>query len=458
MSKRSEADKAANNSPAPSSACAGSPPQTDPLLPAARFARARDGGSEPDATGTGGAPPSNTAPPNSNQHLPDGFQLLRVAVDSLYLSFPGELFPSVHARLSQLKTQAQSEHLEIQALAQYPLGSHVFEVRDKGARLYPFVLEDNAFRVQLSNPGKRLPMAYVKVSAHLLAHLGPEAALLELVGLLDELGELNGTNVVSRIDLAVDFLAPCTMDSWNRAAWVTRASRIDQHSAHQVFTGWSIGMGGEIGARLYDKTREIEFSGKTWAKALWRPHGWQEGQEVWRLEFEFKREFLKERGLSSLQSVMEHLNGLWSYATTEWLRLTLPSASDTTRTRWPTHSLWLALSSVDWEQTSPTRLKRFSSARAPDPKRLYSMMYGSLASYMAIHRLDDKHEAMEGLLGEMHQHYQDLAFQQGLDADEALLRRVRARARLFNTNDNTQAQEPEESEEARAYRRASDGE
>lgn len=425
--------------------------QADPGSTGARGARTGEPGSE------SGAPPSNTAPPNSNAALPDGFRLLRLAVDSLYLSFPGELFHSVQDQLNKLKAQAQSEHLEVQALAQYPVGAHVFEVKDKGARLYPYVLDDNAYRIQLSKRGKRLPMAYVKVSAQLLAYKGPQEALEELQGLLSVLGEQSGSNVVSRIDLAADFLSPCVMDSWNRSAWVTRASRIDQHSANQQFTGWSIGMGGVIGARLYDKTKEIEFSGKQWAKDLWRPSGWQEGQEVWRLEFEFKRDFLKERGLSSLESVLDNLNGLWSYATTEWLRLTVPSDSDATRTRWPTHHLWMALASVDWESAHSTRLSRFSNTRAPDKRRLYALVHGSLASYMAIHRMDDKGAAMDALLGEMHQHFQDLAYRMGLDPDEALMRKVKARARLFNTNDNTEGQEPDESPGVRAYRDASDG-
>ncbi len=56
-------------------------------------------------------------------------------------------------------------------------------------------------------------------------------------------------------------------------------------------------MGGVIAARLYDKTRELAHSGKGWATELWRPAGWEPGQEVWRLEFELKRDYLKERSL-----------------------------------------------------------------------------------------------------------------------------------------------------------------
>jgi hypothetical protein len=113
--------------------------------------------------GNSGASPSNTAPHNSNTALPDGFKLLRLAVDSLYLSFPGELNDASFSALQKLKTNAQSENLEQLASAQYPIGSHIFEVKDRGAGLFPIVLVDNAYRIQLSRPGKKLPMAYVQV-------------------------------------------------------------------------------------------------------------------------------------------------------------------------------------------------------------------------------------------------------------------------------------------------------
>ncbi len=414
---------------------------------------------ESGSEGFSGAPPSNTAPYNSIKALPDGFRLLRLAVDSLYLSYPGDLHPKVLSRLIDLKNKAQSPHLEEQARAQYAVGDHIFAVHDKGARMFPFVLDDNAYRIQLSRPGKKLPMAYVKVSAEYLAHKGPRAIQEELEGLLAQFGEVTGRNMVSRIDLAADFSSPCDMDSWHRSAWVTRAVEIHNYAKDQQFTGWTVGMGGIIAARLYDKTAEINQSGKAWAMNLWLPMGWEPGQQVWRLEFEFKRDYLKERQLSSLDSVLVNLNGLWRYATTEWLRLTEPNPNDTTRARWPTHPLWVALASVDWDTSGGVLLKRFNNARLPDEKRLYSTVFSSLASYMAIHGIDDKNIALDGLLGKMHEHFQQVAYYAGLEVDELLIQRAAARSRLFNTALNaTDEPESEESEGVKAYRKASNGE
>lgn len=384
-----------------------------------------------------GASPSNTAPHNSNAALPDGFRLLRLAVDSLYLSFPGELNDAAFSALQKLKAYAQSEHLDQLANAQYPIGSHIFEVKDRGAGLFPFVLVDNAYRIQLSKPGKKLPMAYVQVSAEYLAHKSPQDVHKELQALLSELGELSGSNTVSRIDLAADFSSPVVMDSWHRSAWVTRATEIHSYAKDQAFTGWTIGMGGVIGCRLYDKIAEILHSGKAWAMNLWLPMGWTPGEDVWRLEFEFKRDFLKERGLGSLDSVLDSLNSLWSYATTQWLRLTVPNEADNTRSRWPTHHLWTALAAVNWKGPPGVLLDRYSNARTPTELRLITVVLGALTSYMAMHRIDNRAEAIDQLVARLYEHYSLVAFKKGQSFDEYLAQRVAVKGREFNTAVNS---------------------
>jgi hypothetical protein len=44
------------------------------------------------------------------------------------------------------------------------------------------------------------------------------------------------------------------MDAWPRTAWVTRANQVDMHDPQSRFSGWSIGLDGVTGFRLYDKT------------------------------------------------------------------------------------------------------------------------------------------------------------------------------------------------------------
>ena len=154
---------------------------TPELAPARCRASGTDGGRDgavPDA------PPTNRASDKCNEigkHGGNGepstpyFQPLRWGVDSLYLSAHGALDTDTDRRLKDLKQLAQSQETHDQAKAQYPIGAHIFEVKDKGSRLYPYALEDGAFRIQPSR-SKRLPWAYAKVSAgYLAAHTPKEA-------------------------------------------------------------------------------------------------------------------------------------------------------------------------------------------------------------------------------------------------------------------------------------------
>jgi len=128
-----------------------------------------DGAAQPPAGGcrsARGTPSSNTVPNNSMEEGSTFFQAVRWGIDSLYLSYKGQVRSKVEDELQRLKTMAQSiEPLEV-AKAQYAAGEHVFEVKDRGAALFPFILEDNEFRIQSPKHNSRsMPAAYVKVSS-----------------------------------------------------------------------------------------------------------------------------------------------------------------------------------------------------------------------------------------------------------------------------------------------------
>jgi hypothetical protein len=287
-------------------------------------------------------------------------------VDSLYLSYPGRLLVPQDETLAALKGAARSGVPGEVAKAQFRFEDHVFEVRDKGAGLFAYVLEDNAYRISLaSSQARALPMAYVKASSHRLAASSVEVVEAEVRALLGQLGTLEGPARVSRIDLFVDFVSDVDMESWRRSAWVTRARSINSYAIDDRFSGWAIGLGGPIAARLYDKTLELAKSRKVWLKPLWAIGGGDGESRVLRLEFEIKRDTLKALGLDTLDAVLASLAGLWSYAASDWLRLTLPNPDDATRSRWPIHPLWALVASVDWEGNAAPLSRSFSSNRAP---------------------------------------------------------------------------------------------
>ncbi len=153
------------------------------------------------------------------------------------------------------------------------------------------------------------------------------------------------------------------MESWARNAWVTRGKQKDAHAVEDDFTGWSIGLGGNMSFRLYNKLLEVADSGRNDLFPVWEAAEWKEGEPIWRGEFQFRREVIAQHGVIRLEDVLANLNGLWNYASTEWLRLTIPNPDDLTRSRWPVHPLWGYLTSIDWETNGGVLTRSFKATR-----------------------------------------------------------------------------------------------
>jgi len=400
-----------------------------------------------------GAPPSNTAP---NKCIGNFFQPLRWGIDSLYLSYPGNLFEWVYNELRDLKTLAQGRD-DLASKAQYPLGGHRFEVKDKGTGLFPFTLVDDAFHIRLaSHKAKVLPMASVQVSSNYLSHVKPSTAELHLRDLLRQVGDVQPPKV-SRIDMFVDFASSMDMESLGRHAWVTKANSISQYVQDGAFSGWTIGAGGVLMARLYNKQMEIKKSGKLYLEELWKEAGWDGETPVWRLEFEFRREVLGQLGFSGLPGILANLNGLWSYASTEWLKLTIPSETDQTRSRWPIHPLWGYLASVDWEADGGPLLRQYSPSRAPSRKWLGQRVLGALISLAALEGIKDLDKALNAAGDAAFQALSDQAAYIGIPEAQHFQEKVAVLNRKYNTALNLSDEETAEDVLVNEYRRFSKG-
>lgn len=387
-----------------------------------------------------GTPLCNTVPSNYNQNK---FNPLRYGIDSLYVSYPGVIAEEWDEKLSNLKQIAQSENEMVQALAQVVIGQHIFEVKDKGKGRFSYVLVDNSFYLQASN-GKShaLPMAYVQISSEYLAHVGVEQAEKSLQFIVNTLGLVKEPANISRVDLFVDFSADLAMDTFNPLeSWITRTQSIDLHYRFNRFSGWSFGMGGDIGARLYDKTLEVEKkSKKFYLYELWKAHGWTSDQVVWRMEFEAKREVLKQLGIYKLNNLLELQSALWLYLTQDWLRLAIPSPTDSNQTRWVNHPLWDDISSVFNQEQPQQKLQRFSNARVPENERLFVHGLGGITSFMAREGINDLGEGI-GEFFHQAKVFHETKFGNELDKKphgmEAYIdRKVKSKNRKFNSMNN----------------------
>jgi hypothetical protein len=399
-----------------------------------RAPRAPDG-REPgeDAPGT---PPSNTVPSNYNIDI---FKPLRFGIDSLYLSYHGRLADEWNIKLDNLKSMAQSEDEAEQALAQVSIGSHIFEVRDKGMPRFPYVLVDNCFFIKINRKlSKTLPMAHVQISSEYLAAVGVEACELDLRMVINTLGIVDGDTSVSRADLFVDFVCDDDLANIEQPDWITRASLMAKYfdcRLPEPFTGWVIGIGGNLHARLYEKVIEIVHkSRKTYLFELWLVNGWQSGEKVWRMEFQTEKQTLKELGIISLPDLLNHQAALWHYLTHDWLRLSVPNPNDTKRDRWPNHPLWNSIAEVYALPLDQPRLQRFRPTRLPPDERLFVHGLGGFTSFMASRGIEDFGEG----LGEYLAQAKEFHANKGEPFHSYVGRKVKSKARKYNTIDNQQ--------------------
>ena len=421
--------------------------QAVPDSPDARNARAAEAG----AAGLSGATPSNTATDNSNFH----YKPLRWGIDSLYLSYPGELSVERLDELQRLKKLAQGPDHEA-AKAQILLDGHVFEVKDKSTGMFAFTLVDDAYMIRLSaGKSKKLPMAFVQIGSRYLAHKSPQATESELRAILRSLGAISPPKV-SRVDLYIDFASTVNMEEWNREAWVTKARAVNQYADGKDFTGWTIG-GGDIMCRLYNKLIELKKSGKEYLLDLWVKAGWLGIEPVWRLEFEFKREVLQQLGLDDLPSVMDSLAGLWSYATNDWLRLCLPNDDDKTRSRWPAHPLWQLLSSVDWAQDGGPMLRTYRPVRAPSLEWLGVRLAALIASLAAVLEIVDFDEAVDEAMNHAFAALSNQNGLSGISTEQFFQEKVEALTREYNLRMNPPPKDPPEPYVRNEYERQSRG-
>ena len=409
---------------------------------------------------TQGTPPSNTVPLKYN---PEKTKLLRFGVDSLYLSYPGMLSEDWDKKLAQLKELAQLEDDLSQSIAQVKICDHLFEVRDKGAGRFSYVLVDNAYRIQASNSrSTSLPLAYVQISSEFLSHAGIEKAEEALRHIVNSLGVVDEHANISRVDLFADFCADCQMDAFEPLRdWVTRVETMSLHYSYGGFSGWSFGSGGDIVARLYDKTLEIEKkSHKFYLHELWKAAGWDGTSQVWRMEFEAKRNALVSLQLPKLAHLMPNQAALWRYLTENWLRLTVPTETDSNRARWSNHPLWDFIAAAFSSEEEQPKLERFNPARLPEDERLFVHGLGGITSFMASRGIEDIGEGIGEYLQQAKEYHVVRSGFKHDGMERYVGKKVKAKNRRYNTVLNAKPSEADLlkiAEDAKSYQRAKDG-
>lgn len=134
-------------------------------------------------------------------------------------------------------------------------------------------------------------------------------------------------NRISRVDICVDTDEAKFVENDFKDI-ITKAKKKQRHYASlndfkygNKFSGFTVGSGGSISARIYNKSLEVKNSGKVWFHQVWEENGWDDSKDVWRVEFQLRRLILKECNIDSVEQLCKKEERLWSYLTEMWLSL-----------------------------------------------------------------------------------------------------------------------------------------
>jgi hypothetical protein len=142
---------------------------------------------------------------------------------------------------------------------------------------------------------------------------------------------------LSRCDFAFDFHLP-TID-FDENSFVTTAEKDSQHRKNRQVQTFTFGRD-EVVLRVYNKSAEIEeASDKYWFWMFWD----SQQQDVWRIEWQVRKEVLKRFGLRTFQDLFDGYGDVLRFLVAEHTSLRVPT-DDSNRSRWPVHELWQRLS------------------------------------------------------------------------------------------------------------------
>ena len=318
--------------------------------------------------------------------------VLTHGVDSLYLSFKGQLDRALLETMERLKLEAQEESRPTPIAFE---GGPPMVVLPHGWTFYRYALRSTPFDLFLA-AGDHVPPVYVRISSFYLHSVGVEDAATAVE-------ELVRGHVMarcqparpSRVDIYADFQG-WHPDPDDLRRFVTRGVRnhlyyepTEEAHAGLSLTGFRFGKDQVVG-RLYDKTRELQVSGKDWLLDAWGPRRDPE-LPVWRLEFQFRREALAGFHLQTAAELFASLQDLWRYGL-EWLSLREPSF-DRQRSHWRLAEEWVDLATIEFRPQLAGVLRR----RLRDHQELLVVraLAGCLTSYAALRGVWDLVSAKE---------------------------------------------------------------
>jgi hypothetical protein len=202
-----------------------------------------------------------------------------------------------------------------------------FEVALTGMRFYAYRIKCNDFMLAFAEKITEVnPPVRVTLYSGYLWSYGFEEAYKRFMDWFSIFPGVIEKTRVSRLDICVD-TDEIDFNEEDLKSFVTRAKSktkhfiSDEYTTGRKFSGFTFGRGKPMLARIYNKTEEIKTKGKEWFKNIWSENGWNGESNLWRIEYQVRREALKELGLEHVEDIHDKKEELWHYLSTKWLSM-----------------------------------------------------------------------------------------------------------------------------------------
>jgi hypothetical protein len=311
---------------------------------------------------------------------------LLAGMDTVYFSCDLPLSDAMRERLTQEKTLAQARVAQRQTYCPKWLEARIAPQGAKGGYAFLIETEDFSFKL-LGEHIQNRPSVFIEMRSQAL-HTHPEGAPGACEAALgwvrthlyaDQLTAARdaisfSAAKISRADIPIDWqggYTPALSNLSEELRCFIRPGRVKGALYFQGGDATGIQFGrSQVVARLYNKTLETKEKGNdAYAELLTARSGeaFDPAQDVWRLEFELKREGAKgfrlyappeeddpddeveaEMSAEELQHIgtlprfFARMEELFLHLTRHWLRL-VKKSDDANRSRWPLHPSWQQL-------------------------------------------------------------------------------------------------------------------
>jgi hypothetical protein len=273
--------------------------------------------------------------------------------DTIQECFCMEMPPALAARLESGKNAALEAHEGQGAL--FGFGGEDFQIWTSGSQGNRWVIANDDLQIHFrtDKPGWHTTVRYLAAG---LWEYGVDALKARVIALLKAEMKPQGEKwiTLSRADYAFDFYSPAFTSEMKDGSIRSKLVLTSGVKAGLVFSALrdetlTIGVSKSAGLQIqvYDKGQELlDKPGKEWMFKIWEREGYHPPEEkkakhVWRVEVRLKKEFLKDRRISTLEVLRENLKELLCEALMR-RRMCIPE-DNPHRERWALHPLWSAV-------------------------------------------------------------------------------------------------------------------